>query len=199
VTGSPAELVGLLGADDPNERARSLAALVGLGGAAVPALLEAVQQAVDEDVRRRAAQGLAEIGDPGTADALADASTDPDPEVRGQAALGLARIGDPRALEALVRTIDDLPDPLHYPYTGAVYALIDLGPPSLRAVAPLLSAAAPATRQRAFAVVQSVVSAMDGIDWGALWDELGRYDPAGDDAAREAAAARWVEWIGARA
>ncbi len=198
MTRSPEELVGLLGADDPNERARSLAALVGLGSAAVPALLEALEQAGDGDIRRRAAQGLAEIGDPGTADALAAASTDADPEVRGQAALGLARIGDPRALEALVRTIDDLADPLHYPYTGAVYALIDLGPPSLPAVAPLLSAEAPATRQRAFAVVQSVVSALDGTDWGALWDELGRYDPAGDDAAREAAAARWAAWIRGR-
>jgi HEAT repeat protein len=195
VTSSPAELVRGLGADDPTERARSLAALVVLGSAAVPALLEALDRPGDGEARRLAAQGLAEIGDPRTADALAAASTDADPEVRGQAALGLARIGDRRALEALARTIDDLPDPLHHPYTGAVYALIDLGPPALTAVAPLLSAEAPATRQRAFAVVQSVVAAMDGTDWAALWVELGRYDPAGDDTAREAAATQWARWI----
>jgi HEAT repeat protein len=195
MTASPLELIECLGSDDFNERARALAALVGLGRGAAPALREALD-GEDDTVRAGAARALAEIGDPDSSDRLAAATADPNAEVRAYAALGLARAGDPRAIEALVGTIDELPDPLHYPYTGSVYALIELGPPALTAVAPLLSADAPTTRQRAFVVVRSVVSALEaGNDWAALWDELGRYDPDGDAAEREAAAEEWAAWI----
>jgi HEAT repeat protein len=168
------ELIERLRSDDSNERAKALAALVGEGRAAVPALLGALGDPA-AGVRAQAARALAEIADPATADELAAATEDPDAAVRGHAARGLAGLGDPRALDALVRTIDDLPDPLHHPFTGSVYALIDVGARALPAVAPLLHSDDPTTRLRAFVVVQSVISATE--NWSAVWDATGRYDP----------------------
>jgi HEAT repeat protein len=188
-----AELVGRLSADDANERAKALAALVGLGPAAVPALEDALRHG-DGLVRAQAAQGLAEIADPASAESLAAVTGDGDPDVRAHAAAGLARIGDPRALDALVRTIDDAPDLAHHPYTLSVYGLIDLGDTALPAVVPLLSADELATRRRALLVLRSVVSA-GGADWDRLWSELGRYDPEAAPAERDAAAGRWAAWV----
>jgi HEAT repeat protein len=150
---STADLIDRLASADFNERAQALAALVGEGAAAAPALVEALS---DARVRAPAARALAEIAAPDTADVLAAALDDPDPAVRGHAALGLARLRDPRALDALVRTIDDLPDPLRHPYTASVRALIELGPPALEAVEPLLAADDPTTRERAALVARSV-------------------------------------------
>jgi HEAT repeat protein len=165
-----------LGSDDFNVRARALATLVAQGRAAVPELTEALRTG-DERVRPQAAQALAEVVDPGSAETFAAVLEDPLAEVRGQAAVGLARLGDPRAPDALAATLDDLPDLLHYPYTGAVYALIDLGRPALPAVVPLLSADNPETRRRAALVIGSVLGA----------EALGDYDPDASADAREAA------------
>lgn len=154
---APPELVEQLSSEDAGVRARALAELVGQGSAAVPALLQALQSG-DDSVRRQAAEALASIGDPQAADALAAATHDADGDVRGHASAGLARVGDPRAVEALVRTIDDLPDILHAPYTASVYALIGIGEPALAAVEPLLSSDDPLTRQRATLVVQTIRS-----------------------------------------
>jgi HEAT repeat protein len=195
VSPTASELIERLGSDDFNERARSLAALVGLGRGAAPALRKALDDG-DPTLRAQAARALSEIGDPDSADVLSAATADPDNAVRAYAAVGLARLGDTRALDALVSTIDDLPDPLHHPYTASVYALIDLGSASLPAVAPLLRAESAATRERAFLVVRSVVSATE--DWTPLWERLGRYDPNGDQVARDAAARQWEERIRAR-
>lgn len=196
MTTSPSELIARLGSAEFNERAKALAALVGQGRSAAPSLARALD-APDDLIRVQAARGLAEIADPSTADTLAVATDDGNADVRGNAALGLARIGDPRAVDALVRTIDDVPDLIHHPYTSSVYGLIDLGSASLPAVAPLLSADDPTTRLRAFVVVRSVVSSVDeGSDWNVLWDTLGRYDPDAERAEREAAAALWTDWIG---
>ncbi|MDM0011753.1 HEAT repeat domain-containing protein [Variovorax sp. J22P168] len=187
---------GGLDAASATERASALAALVVAGRASTPTLLRALASA-DPEVREKAAQGLAEIADPRAADALAAALADAEPKVRGRAAQGLASIGDPRALDALVRTIDDFPDLLHAPHTVATYVLIARGRDVLPSVAPLLDAPLPMTRQRAFAVVQALVSAMpDAGDWATLWRSLGSYDPNGaDETARRAAAAQWARWI----
>jgi HEAT repeat protein len=195
MTASVSELVDQLSSPEFNERAKALAALVTQGSAVVPALTAALG-ATDEAVRSQVAQALAEIADPSSADALAAAAQDANPNVRAQAAIGLARLRDPRAVDALVAAIDDEPDALHYPYTTAVYGLIELGPTVLRTVAPLLSSPAPTTRHRAFIVVRSIVSAMDGAaDWDALWSELGRYDPDAATADRDAASEQWTDWI----
>jgi len=190
--------LGSLDAADPAQRAKALAALVAAGRTATPVLLRGLASA-DADVREKAAQGLAEIADPSTADALAAALADPAPRVRGRAAQGLAALGDARALDALVRTIDDFPDVLHAPHTVATYVLVARGPKALPAIAPLLDAPQPMTRQRAFLVLQTVVSAMPQAgDWRTLWQSLGAYDPnAADASARAAAAAQWRQWIAA--
>ena len=193
-----ADLEGL-DAADADTRTRALDALVVAGRASTPVLLRALASR-DADVREKAAQGLAEIGDPAAAQALADAIADPEPKVRGRAAQGLASIGDPRSLAALVATIDDFPDPLHAPHTVSTYVLIARGRDVLPSVAPLLDARLPITRERAFAVLQTLVTAMpEAGDWRTLWQSLGAYDPNDLDAAvRRAAAARWRQWIGAR-
>ena len=188
--------LGGLDAADAEARTRALAALVVAGRASTPVLLRGLASS-DADVREKAAQGLAEIGDPAAAQALADALADPEPKVRGRAAQGLAAIGDPRSLDALVATIDDFPDLLHAPHTVATYVLIARGRDVLPSVPPLLDAPLPLTRQRAFAVLQALVTAMpEAGDWRTLWQSLGAYDPNGTDAvARADAAAQWARWI----
>ena len=192
---SVAELVGRLGSADFNVRALALAELVGHGSAATAALM-GVLDSPDAALRAQAARGLAEIADPASAAAMATALEDGSPDVRGQAAHGLVRMGDPRAVQALVRTLDDVPDLLHDPYTLSAYALIALGRVSLPAVAPLLKAGAPATRERAFLVVRSVVEQLPGAgEWDQLWRSLGSYDPRGDNPERDRAAGEWQTWI----
>ncbi len=188
--------LGGLDAADPTVRASALAVLVVAGRASTPALLCALANP-DADVREKAAEGLAEIADPSAAEALAGVLADPEPRVRARAAQALAAIGDPRALDALVRTIDDYPDDLHPPHTVATYVLIARGRDALPAVVPLLDAPNPITRQRAYAVLQTLVSAMpEAGDWGSLWQSLDAYDPAEtDDAVRGPAGAQWRQWI----
>jgi HEAT repeat protein len=195
----PRELVAQLGASQPNDRALALAALVMQGAAATPALLEALPQA-PAPVRAQIARGLAEIADPRTADAMAALLNDPDPLVRGRGAQGLARMNDPRALDALVRTIDDLPDVLHWPHTVAVYLLIERGAEALPALAPLLQEPDPVTRTRAFHVLRTVLLQQRGEPaWQALAARLGDMDPYGADPGDPQVAGRWQAWLAAGA
>jgi HEAT repeat protein len=195
----PRELVAQLAASQPNDRALALAALVMQGAAATPALLEALPQA-PAPVRAQIARGLAEIADPRTADAMAALLNDPDPLVRGRGAQGLARMNDPRALDALVRTIDDLPDVLHWPHTVAVYLLIERGTAVLPALALLLQAPEPVTRTRAFHVLRTVLQQQRGqAAWQALAARLGDMDPHGADPGDPQVAGRWQAWLAAGA
>ena len=188
--------LGGLDAADPADRASAYAALVIAGRASTPVFLRGLASP-DADVREKSAEGIAETGDPAAADALADALSDPEPLVRGRAAQALAAIGDWRSLDALVRTIDDYPDVLHAPHTIATYVLIARGRDVLPSVAPLLDAPQAITRERAFLVLRTLVSAMpEAGDWGTLWQSLGAYDPgSGDDATRATAVAKWSQWI----
>lgn len=189
-------LVARLGAAHFNDRAIALALLVRRGPPGAPALRTAIDSP-DADTRERALQGLAEIGDPASADIFARLLDAPEPRMRAFAAHGLAHCGDPRGPEASLRTIDDAPDELHYPVTLAVYDLTGLGPKALRLVAPLLSAPAAETRQRAFMVVRRVIEAHPELgSWESLVAQLGVYDPEATDGARELVAARWRAWLG---
>lgn len=197
-TGAMGAWVVQLGDRDANTRALALAALVRAGPAAAPVLLEALPQATPP-VRALLAQGLAEIAAPGSAEPLAALLDDPDPLVRGRAAQGLAALGDARATAALVRTLDDLPDVLHWPYTVAVYLLIERGPAVLAAVAARLQAEDAVTRTRAVQVVRAVLQAQRGeAGWQALVDHLGRLDPDAADGAARDVAGRWQQWIAAQ-
>lgn len=161
------------------------------------ALLLALAQG-DEAARAAAAHVLAQRADPAHTEALAAALADPSPRVRGRAAQGLASLRDARALPVLVETIDALPDLLMAPATAATEALVRWGNGALPHVIPLLDAAQPVTRQRAFLVLQAIVGT-DGATWGELWQRLGAYDPLDPDAARRgAAAAAWAGWAAAQ-
>ena len=97
--------------------------------------------------------------------------------MRAFAAVGLARIDDPRAVEALVPTIDELQDPLHYPYTAAVYALEAIGEPAVPAVVGLLNADDPNTRRRAQVVLSSAVPGSEGWDDAQWADYVSSHGP----------------------
>jgi HEAT repeat protein len=187
-------LVDALGAADPNERARALAELVSAGRRATPALIEALAR-TDASVRVQAAQALGEIADPSAEQAYVDLLEDREPAVRARGAQGLAAIGSPRALDALVRTIDDLPDLLHFPSTLAVQALIAHGPNAAVAVAPLLQAPNPVTRERAIMVLRSLAGELPTSP--ELAPALARYDPYADEPVRQAAAEEIIRLIGA--
>jgi HEAT repeats len=188
-------LVAQLGAARTNDRAIALALLVRRGPPAARALRLAIDNP-DADTRERALRGLAEIGDPASADIFVRFLRAPEPRVRALAAHGLVRCGDPRGPEASVRAIDDAPDELHYPVTLAVYDLTTLGPKALPLVAPLLSAPAAETRQRAFMVIRRVIDAHPELGtWEALEHRFGAYDPDGTAAGRDATAGRWQGWI----
>jgi HEAT repeat protein len=186
-------LVDTLGAADPNERAKALAELVGAGREATTALIAALAR-TDPSVRVQAAQALAEVADPGAEQAYTELLEDPEPAVRARGAQGLAAIGSPRAIDALVRTIDDLPDLLHFPSTLAVQALIARGPKAAVAVAPLLQAPSPITRERAILVLRSLDEELFGPP--GLGAALARYDPYADEAEREAAAEEIIRHLG---
>ena len=178
-------LVAALDDAEPNERARALAGLVEAGPAATRALVAKLRSS-DPSSRPQVAQALAEIGDSRAEDVYRELVDDPDPAVRGRGAQGLATIGSPVALKALVRTIDDLPDVLHYPATVATYALIQLGPRAAPAVASLLIAPDPATRDRAVLVLHTLAGRLPATE--ELMAALGRYRAAASEAERMAAA-----------
>jgi len=196
---SAGELVAALAADHFNERALALAELVRRGRASTAALLAALPPAGGE-LRARIVQGLAEIADPAAAEVFVELLGDADEEVRARAAQGLARIGDARAVDALLQTIDDYPDILREPDTLSTDGLTDLGPAVLPRVVPLLKARGLMTRSRAFLVLRRVFPRLaGGSDWQSLWVEFGRYLPAAEQPQRDAAADRWIDWVGRQA
>jgi HEAT repeat protein len=142
----------------------------------------------------QAAQALAEIADPSAEQAYAGLLEDPEPAVRARGAQGLAAIGSPRAIDALVRTMDDLPDLLHFPSTLAVQALIAQGRKAAVATAPLLQAPSPVTRERAILVLRSLAGELPASS--ELAAALAGYDAYGDEAERTAAAEQIIRLIG---
>lgn len=173
----------------------ALAELIRLGKRATPILLEALTHP-NPRIRRLAIEGLGEIGDPISADALFQATSDISGEVRALAAVALHKLGDKRSLTALVSTLDDYPDILHNPYTASMYPLMQGDKEVLILVVPLLQAPNAITRERAFLIVQAVVTRLpQGSDWKQLWQSLGSYDPLGSKVQRDKAAQQWQEWI----
>jgi HEAT repeat protein len=189
------ELIQQLAVKGGDTAAIALGKLVDMGKTAVPALVLALDSK-DEQVRALAAEGLSQIADPSTANRMFLALKDSNQKVRAFAARTLDVIKDPRALDALILTIDDAEDVLHYPYTVSVYALVRKPPAILPKIVPLLKAKGQVTRVRAFLVLKTIVSAWKGQDWNKLWEQLGKYDPAAEETARNTAADRWAVWLG---
>jgi HEAT repeat protein len=112
-----------LGSKDAVERRDARAALVQIGSAAVPSLLDALD-APQQHVRWEAAKALAEIAEPSAAVRLVAGLADRDSDVRwvvGEALIALGR----DALKPLLTTLEksDLPDGV---YRGAHHVLHDL-------------------------------------------------------------------------
>ncbi len=180
---------------DQDTSSLALGDLIRMGRRSTPILLEALTNA-DPRTRRLAAEGLAEIADPTSADALFQATQDSHPEVRARAATALYILNDPRALNALVNTLNDYPDILHNPYTASMYPLMRGGREVLPLVIPLLKSPDALTRERAFLIVQAVVTKLpEGTDWNQLWRSLGSYDPKSSEIEWANAAQQWEKWL----
>ena len=96
-------LVGALG-DGENSGRRNAAfeALVGLGSAASPRLVNSIQSP-DVDVRKLVVDALAGIGDPDTRSPLVEALADEDPNVRAAVAEALGVVGTAGEVSSLLR------------------------------------------------------------------------------------------------
>jgi HEAT repeat protein len=98
-----AELIADLTSSNLNQRLNAQYHLITRGGAAVPALLEALR-ASDPHLRSSAAHVLAVIADPSAAQGLAAALDDDEDPVRWVAAEGLVALG-PAGLEAALHVL----------------------------------------------------------------------------------------------
>jgi len=92
ITARPAELARDLRSDSPVTRERACRALVAIGRAAVPVLVDTLTDAVDH-ARREAARALSRIHDPAAAPAMVAALEDDLPGVRWLAGEGLIALG----------------------------------------------------------------------------------------------------------
>ncbi|MCZ7585658.1 MAG: HEAT repeat domain-containing protein [Deltaproteobacteria bacterium] len=99
-------LVDKLSSSDQYMATAALHALVEIGDAAVPDLVEATGSK-KASVRRYAAHGLGRIGGGKAVEALAKLARDDDPQVRKRAAEAFARLGDKRGAFALLNLLQD--------------------------------------------------------------------------------------------
>ena len=90
--------------DNPGRRNAALEALVRCGPAAVPALVDVLDDP-DVDVRKQVVDALAGIADPGCAVRVAGLLEDEDPNVRAAAADALGAIGWPDSQPALLAAV----------------------------------------------------------------------------------------------
>jgi HEAT repeat protein len=108
-------------------------ALLSFGAAALPALLQALQDS-NAKLRAVAAHALGELRDPRAVEPLLQVLDDPVPHVRKNTTIALRLLKDRRAVEPLIIRLDD-PDPDIC--ILAAFALGDLG--DRRAIVPLES------------------------------------------------------------
>lgn len=98
-------IAGLRAEANAGERNSAAEALVRIGGAATPALLERITDA-DPDVRKFVVDVLGEIAEPQSVPALVGALSDGDENVRAAAAEALGKIGDERAVAGLLAALE---------------------------------------------------------------------------------------------
>ncbi len=114
-----------LRSDDVLQQNEGVTALIQIGKAAVPPLL---QYAVDGKASKaQVIYTLAQIKDERASETFIKALTDSNEQVRAYAAEGLANLNHPEALHACLQTIGDAADPLHLDQTPAVAALGKMG------------------------------------------------------------------------
>jgi len=117
------QLVTDLGTNNAGERLAARKALVQMGSAAVPVLLDALDDP-RQHVRWAAGKTLTAIADPSAAKKLVDTLDDKDSDVRWAVAEALIALG-PAAVEPLLTQLTH-PDPPDGMYRGAHHVLHDL-------------------------------------------------------------------------
>ena len=136
--------------DDPDERARSSAALglarfatrIELGTLYAPtaarvrtALLEAANDRREQrEVRRRAVESVGVLSDPEIADLIDRTYADPDPKYKASAIYAMGRNGDDRWLPLVLKDLDDVTPEIRFESARAAGSL-----ESPRAVVPLIN------------------------------------------------------------
>src|SRR4051812_43512905 len=146
---------------------RGVAAVIGIGAGAVPALLKMFGEESGGQ-RAQVMYALSQIAAPDIATPEVAAAfklglSDGDERVRAYAAVGLARIGDPYALAALLQTINDAPDELHGDMTPAVFALGGMGVSALPSLLDLFMDESEGTRLHAQRAVEQIMMRRHGF------------------------------------
>jgi HEAT repeat protein len=201
----PAFAIALRAADVRTQN-EGVAAAIGLGAAAVPALLELLGE--PGVARGQVAFTLAEIADGRARSAFVAGLSDADEQVRAQSARGLSRLGDPAALGACLGALNDDPDPLHLDRTPAVEALGAMGLAAVPGLLDLMAADDEMTRLRAQRALELVLGRRHGFQPGAgfptpqavaamraEWLANGDYDYAALEERRRAALDCWQRWL----
>jgi HEAT repeat protein len=182
---------------------QGVAAVIGIGAEAVPALLEMLEE-VSGGRRAQVIYALSQIAAPEAAAAFRHGLQDEDERVRAYAAVGLARTGEPDALAALLQTLNDAPDPLHGDMTPAVFALAEMGSSALPSLLDLLMDENEDTRLHAQRALEQIIMRRHGFLPGqgfpsataeelfrADWRASGDYDYSADASVRADAVEKW--------
>lgn len=144
-TQDPARIAGLLGSQDPADRAMGVTAVHDLGQTAMPGLVETLRQGTAAE-RYGSVYGLAMLPVPALAEEpLLDALGDEEPQVRKVAALTLAKIGAPAArsvAERLAHGDNDV-------RVAAALSLSKMGPEAVPALIRLLERKDPMVQAKA--------------------------------------------------
>lgn len=202
---SPAYAIALRSSDVRKQNA-GVSAAIGLGAAAVPALLVLLDE--PGIARAQVLYALAEIVDTRARQAFITGLVDPDEKVRAQSARGLARIGDPSAVDACLSALNDDPDPMHNDQTPAVQALGSLGLAAASGLLDRMTAVDDMTRLRAQRAFELVLGRRHGFQPGrgfpspqaeaamrAEWSAHGNYAYDASAARRGKAIQQWRQWL----
>jgi HEAT repeat protein len=196
-----------LRSDDVLVQNEGVAALIGIGAAAVSSLLPLLDEK-PAGLRAQVMYALARIAEPETAEAFQRGLKDSDERVRAYAADGLARIGHTDAMAASLQTLNDAPNEAHMDMTPAVYSLGKMGLKAVPELLDLLMSEDESTRLHAQRALEMILNGRHGFQFGqgfptpeadnqarAEWQANGNYDYAADAASRAASVEKWRSWL----
>lgn len=191
---------------DTSTQNKGIEKTIQLGSTAVPELIKLLNTATTN--HSQAMFALSQIADKQAASAFTKGLSHHNEWVRTFAAQGLARINHPEAFSACLQTLNDGSDELHLDMTPSVTALAAMG---LIAVPALLdrmmdkdeisrlhaqrSLELFINQRHGFSAGQGFPSKTDEAAARAEWQAHGNYDYNADEATREAAIAKWQQWL----
>lgn len=202
------EAVIALRSDDVLTQNSAVEQLIQIDAAAVPDLLDALQQ--PETNHAQAMYALAQIGDSQATEAFKEGLSHHNEQVRAYAALGLAHINHPDALNACLQTINDGADELHLDITPTGSALSDMGLAAVPSLLNLLNDDNEMPRLHAQRALELLINKRYGFILGqgfpsqqaeaaarSEWLANGNYDYAAEEDSRTTAIAKWHQWLDA--